>query len=75
MRRRDPATYGTVTRNRHINRTTWTIAGTGVMTTSIRKLEEDGYDEVRILTAFPALVPADITAALEHQRAMISSTS
>ena len=75
MRRRDPATYGKVTGHRHINRTTWTVAGTGVMTTSIRELAEDGYDEARILEAFPALVPADITAALEHERAMISSTS
>jgi len=72
MRRRDPATYGTVTRHRHINRNKWTVAGTGVMTKSIRELAEDGYDEARILRAFPALVPADITAALEHERALLS---
>lgn len=64
-----------MTRHRHINRTTWTVAGTGVMTTSIREPAEDGYDEAPILNAVPALVPADITAALEHERAMISGTS
>ncbi len=45
------------------------------MTTSIRELAEDDYDEARILNAFPALVPVETTAALEHERTMISGTS
>lgn len=75
LRRRDPATYGKVTRNRHINRNQWSVAGAGVMTKSIRELAEDGYDEAGILKAFPALVPADIAAALEHERSLTSAAA
>lgn len=72
LRRRDPATYGKITRSRSVNRNQWTVAGAGVMTKSIRELADAGYDEARILKAFPALVPADITAALEHERTLLN---
>jgi len=72
LRRRNPSTYGKITRNRYVNRNQWTIAGAGVMTKSIRELVEAGYDDARILKAFPALVPADIAAALEHERTLLN---
>lgn len=75
LRRRDPATYGKITRNRSINRNQWTVAGAGVMTKSIRELADAGYDDAGILKAFPALVPADIAAALEHERALTGAAA
>ncbi len=71
MRQRDPATHGKVTRNRYVNRNRWIVAGTRVMTRSIRELAEAGYDEAGIIRAFPSLVPADIPAALEHERDLL----
>jgi len=75
LRRRNPSTYGKITRNRYVNRNQWTVAGAGVMTKSIRELAENGYDEAGILKAFPALVPADIAAALEHERALTGAAA
>lgn len=70
LSRRDPATHRRVMRSRYLNRNAWTVAGTGVMTVSIRRLTEDGYDEVAILRDYPDLVPADIPAALRHEQTL-----
>lgn len=75
MRRRDPATHGKVTRSRNVNGNRWTVAGTGVMTRTIRHFVEDGYGVQEIIEQYPSLVPADITAAVEHERGLLSSAA
>jgi uncharacterized protein (DUF433 family) len=44
------------------------IAGTRVPVAKIAALVAAGWDDARILAAFPHLEPADITAALKHDR-------
>lgn len=68
VRRGDPATSGTVARHRHMDRTLRVVGGTAMATASIREPVEEGLHEAWILDAFPALVPADATAEIEHGR-------
>jgi len=75
MRRRDPATYGKVTRNRYVMHNAWVVAGTRIPTELIRHFAEDGYDEAAILREYPDLTPADVNAALEHERTLLSSAA
>lgn len=71
MRQRDPETIGKVSRNRYINRNAWTVAGTRVMTRSIREFADAGYGVPEIIEQYPVLTPADVAAALEHERGLL----
>lgn len=65
---REPDEIGRVERNRYVAGNHPIIAGTRIPTIAIWEFHEAGYDEEAILKEYPRLQPADIAAALSHER-------
>jgi uncharacterized protein (DUF433 family) len=68
LRERAPEQIGRVTRERGVMSGTWILAGTRVPTSAIWGFHEAGYDPAAILAQYPHLEPADIGAAIAHER-------
>lgn len=68
FRERDPSQMGQIVRHRHVLSNSWVVAGTRVPTSAIWHFHEAGYDTSAILREYPRLTPADVDAALEHER-------
>lgn len=70
LMRRSEEHYGEITRNRNVMSNRWVFAGTRIPVDAVLGFLHKGYDPGHVLTEYPALVPADIDAALafeEHQ--------
>jgi len=65
---RMPSDIGQLDQDRYVARNRTVIAGTRIPTTAIWEFSEAGYDEAAILKEYPRLTPADIAAALSHER-------
>lgn len=68
MKRRKPETIGKIERHRFIMANSWVIAGTRIPTSAVRSFAEEGYTTAEIIREYPDLKPADVAAALEHEK-------
>ena len=57
-----------VTRSNQVMSGAWVVAHTRIPTAAIRRFYDAGYSTSAILKEYPGLTPADIRAALEHER-------
>jgi uncharacterized protein (DUF433 family) len=73
MNDRKPRQIGRIEQHRYVVRNEPTIAGTRVPAAAICRLHQAGYSTEQITKEFPRLKPADIQAAIEHERVRTAS--
>lgn len=66
LRKRDPATVGKVSQNRHVVGGAVVIAGTRIAVDNIRGFADAGYTPEQIVEQYPLLELADVEAALHN---------
>src|SRR5215213_7285597 len=66
--KRPPEALGRIVRHRHVLGNAWRLDGTRIPTSAVWNLTEAGYDLPAVIDAYPDLKPADVKAALEHER-------
>jgi uncharacterized protein (DUF433 family) len=72
LNRRKPKQIGKVDQNRYIVRNEPVIAGTRIPTAAIYRLHQAGYSSQAIISEFPRLKPADIQAAIQHEKLKVA---
>jgi len=70
LRERTPDQIGRVIQNRHVLHNAPVLAGTRIPTSAVWNFYEEGYDTDAIIRAYPRLTPADIDAAIAHERTL-----
>lgn len=68
MKGRQLETIGKIERHKFVMANSWVIAGTRIPTSAVKSFAEEGYSTAAILREYPDLRPADIEAALEHEK-------
>jgi DNA-binding transcriptional MerR regulator len=68
MKGRNPDTIGKVVRHRFVMANSWVVAGTRIPTSAVRSFADEGYTTDQIIREYPDLRPADVKAALEHEK-------
>jgi len=68
MNRRKPTQVGKIAQNRFVVRNEPVIAGTRIPVGAIYRLHRAGYSSQQIIKEFPRLRPADIEAAITHEK-------
>lgn len=67
FKKRDPETFGTVARSRHVMSNQWVVAGTRIPTSVIWEYHQAGYGPAQIMAEYPDLTKSDIERAIEHE--------
>ena len=70
LKDRSKADYGSVERSKFVARNSWVVAGTRILTSTIRRYAEAGYSIDEILEEFPSLSKIDVSAALKHEEVL-----
>lgn len=68
LKERTPDQLGSISRKKHIAGNAFVIAGTRIPTSTIYDYRRAGRSDAEILSDFPSLTPADIEAAVRHER-------
>lgn len=68
LKKRDPDQVGQIERNRYVVHNAWVVAGTRVPTEAVWSFHEEGYSTAQIITEYPRLRPADVSAAIRFER-------
>jgi DNA-binding transcriptional MerR regulator len=68
LRQRSADQIGHVSRSRYVSHNAWVISGTRIPTATIRRFSEAGYSVEQIIAEYPDLTPADVKAALDHEK-------
>jgi uncharacterized protein (DUF433 family) len=70
LRTRTPEDIGKITHNRFIARNSPIVSGTRISTRAIKNFHESGYSADQIISEYPDLTRADITAALAYSEGL-----
>ena len=73
MNRRKPRQIGKIDQNRFVARNEPVIAGTRIPASAIYRLHRAGYSPQAIIREFPRLKPADVQAAIQHEKLKVAS--
>jgi uncharacterized protein (DUF433 family) len=73
MNRRKPKQIGKVEQHRYVVRNEPVIAGTRIPTAAVYRLHQAGFTSEAIIREFPRLKPADVDAAIKHERVKVAS--
>lgn len=68
MKGRQSETIGKIDRHRFVMANSWVVAGTRIPTAAVKSFADEGYSTQQIIGQYPDLTPADVKAALAHER-------
>jgi uncharacterized protein (DUF433 family) len=73
MNRRKPKQIGKIEQNRYVASNKPVVAGTRIPTAAVYRLFRAGFTPEKIIREYPRLKPADVEAALKHERLKVAS--
>ncbi len=68
LKGRQPETVGKVERHKFVMANSWVVAGTRIPTSAVKSFADEGYSTAQIVREYPDLRPADVDAALDHEK-------